>query len=267
MDPIERPERVVVGPAVIDAVTLDQAADLVIEASQSSVGPWLAVTPNLDHLVNLRESAPLRAAYATADLVVADGQPVVWLSRLAGRPLPQRVSGVDLFDAVCARAGRAGLRLYLLGSAPDVSARAQDVLRRRYTGLDLVGSFTGVVPSDPSDPRHGVLIEEIAEKAPHLVGLFMGHPKQEQWFTMMRSRLPPAAYLALGGTLDFFAGARVRSPRWLQRMGGEWLWRLSQEPGRLGRRYARDGVLAVPMAWEVFRERSAHPVPRPETGS
>lgn len=213
----------------------------------------LVVTPNLDHLTQLRSNPELLGAYRLADLVVADGLPVVWLSWLTRNPLKCRVTGVDLFTVVCEQPRQTPLRVFLLGADERSSEAAAAKLETGGTGVRVVGRYAGSVPDGDLQPGLG---SQIAASRPDVVAVCLGCPKQEKWVVRNRDALPPAVYMCLGATLDFMAGSVPRAPSWMRAVGLEWLHRLKTEPARMGGRYLRDLMAFPSLALLTFRRRT-----------
>jgi len=232
-----------------DALTERQALDRIFEFAArppEERGCRIAATVNVDFIVNTWRafgSAPrnpeLAAVLRRAELVVADGMPLVWLSKLLGTPLPERVAGSDLVPMIAERAAREGVALYFLGGAEEYTRRAADILRERYPGLEIVGIDTPFVKLDAPDAAE--LDREICRKINSsgasilLVGF--GNPKQELWLERNRRNLDCGIAIGIGGTFNFIAGAVKRAPGWMRRSGTEWIYRVIQEPGRLWKRY------------------------------
>ena len=250
--------RLAIGHVPVDVVTLDGALDAIARLVEARRG-GAVFTPNVDHVVKAERDAELRAAYARADLSLADGMPLVWASRLLGRPLPERVAGADLVLPLAARAAERGWSIYLLGGAPgDAERAAAELVRRsgvRIAGVDAARIELG---DDGAAERRAVL-DRIRAAAPDLVYVALGAPKQELWIHRHRTELGPAVLLGVGASLAFIAGTVPRAPRWMARAGLEWLHRLGHEPRRLWRRYLVDDVAFVPiLARAVLRRgRSA----------
>jgi len=221
-----------------------------IEELVSSGRGGLVVTPNVDHLVKGEDNAAFREAYAGADLSLADGMPLVWLARLVGSPLPGRIAGSDLTLPLMRLAARRAWRVYLLGGAPGVAERAAQELRRSM-GVNIVGWDSPMVRVDGSDDTGAVA--RAAAARPDVVILALGAPKQELWFERARASLPGAVGFGLGGSLDFVIGRHKKAPGWVAASGLEWLYRLSQEPGRLWRRYLVEGPRFLGIAWRTYR--------------
>ncbi|HYV64667.1 MAG TPA: WecB/TagA/CpsF family glycosyltransferase [Myxococcales bacterium] len=230
-------QQVRVGRLWLDAVTFAEALDL-IESLARSGRVASVFTPNVDHLVRAERSEDFRRAHEEASLSLADGQPVVWASRLLGTPLPEKISGSDLLDPLLDRIARAKMRVFLLGGSPGVGEKAAAALRQR--GVEVAGLDSR--PVDLAAPPDDDLLGRLRDARPNVVLVAFGAPKQEIWIHRHRDRLPSAVYIGVGGSLDFLAGQIPRAPRWMSRAGLEWLFRLSREPRRLARRYLVDDV-------------------------
>jgi N-acetylglucosaminyldiphosphoundecaprenol N-acetyl-beta-D-mannosaminyltransferase len=204
-------------------------------------GGWL-VTANVDFLQRAHADPEVRSLYRKATLSVADGAPVVWASRLAGRPVPERVAGSDLVWSLARMAAPKGRRLYLLGGEGDVAERAAEKLLAASPGLVIAGRSSPWVSSPPTGEEIAALAEQVVAARPDLVYVALGSPKQEYVIDALRAQLPRAWLMGCGISLAFVAGEVARAPRWMQRSGLEWLHRLAQEPGRLTGRYLRQNL-------------------------
>jgi N-acetylglucosaminyldiphosphoundecaprenol N-acetyl-beta-D-mannosaminyltransferase len=245
--------KVPIGSVEVDCLTFDAALDAV-EALVRARRGGAVFTPNVDHVVLADEHEAFRRSYARADLCLADGMPLVWASRLLGRPLPERVSGSDLVPALLERAAARGHRVYLLGGGPGTAERAECVLRGR--GVSVAGIDAPML-RDPLDPaERQPIVERIRRAAPDLVLVAFGAPKQELFIDAARSEVN-AVWIGVGATLEFIAERIPRAPRWMSRHGLEWLHRLAREPRRLWRRYlVRDPRFALIVA-RMFKDRRA----------
>ena len=230
-DTWERVRRVRIGSLWLDALSFDGALAAVEQLLASGTGGAL-FTPNVDHIVTAESHAGLRDAYAAADLSVADGQWVVWASRLLGTPLPEKISGSDLLLPLARAAGQKGRSIFLLGGAPGIAEEAARRLEKE--GALICGLESPRI--DLAEPQDA-LVARIAGARPSLVLVALGCPKQELWIHRHRARLRPAVLVGIGATLDFLAGRVRRAPPWVSRTGLEWAFRLALEPRRLARRY------------------------------
>lgn len=203
--------------------------------------PSFFITANLHYAMLCERDGRLRQVNQKAAFLTADGMPLVWLSRLLGRPLPERVTGADLVWALCQRAAERGWRMFLLGGLPGVAEQAARVLQARYPGLRIVGMESPML-EELSSEEHAELLERIRQARPELLFAALGQPKGELWLAEHIEKLGVPAAVQIGAALDFVAGRQPRAPGWMRRSGLEWFWRFWCEPGRLGRRYAADVV-------------------------
>jgi N-acetylglucosaminyldiphosphoundecaprenol N-acetyl-beta-D-mannosaminyltransferase len=207
------------------------------------------VVVNVDKLVKLQRDPTLRAAILDCDLINADGQPVVWASRLLGRPLKERVAGIDLFEALIARCAERGYRPFLLGAREEVVAKVAGLLQARQ--LKLAGWRNGYwTPAE--EPA---VAAQVAAARPDILFVALSSPKKELFLREWKNVMQVPFVMGVGGAFDVLAGVTKRAPRWLQRCGLEWLYRLAQEPRRLWRRYLIEDMAFVGMVWREWRRR------------
>jgi N-acetylglucosaminyldiphosphoundecaprenol N-acetyl-beta-D-mannosaminyltransferase len=212
-----------------------EAVDRLIERRQ----PSFFITANLHYAMLSAQDSRLAEVNRTAAFLVADGTPMVWYSRLLGRPLPERVAGSDLIYQLCGRAAERGHRVYFLGGRPGVAADAATTLTWMNPGLRVVGVDAPNLDLF-SEEEHRRLIERIRDARPDLLFAALGQPKGELWLAKNLEALAVPACVQVGASLDFVAGTAARAPLWMQRFGLEWLHRLLGDPRRLGPRYARN---------------------------
>ena len=188
---------------------------------------------NTAKLVGMRRNAELREDVMAGDLILADGAGVVLAAWLTGRPLPQRIAGIDLMLSIVAMAARRGYRPYLLGARPNVVEHAARNLVGAYPGLTLAGWHDGYFrPEDEPD-----VVAEINASGADCLFVALPTPMKERFLARNRSALTVPVIMGVGGSFDVVAGRVARAPDWVQRWGLEWLFRLVQEPGRMGKRY------------------------------
>lgn len=200
-------------------------------------GYMTAAAVNL--IMSAQEDPDTRAAVLGATLAVPDGQPLVWALHALGHPRATRVYGPDLMAGFCARAARAGVSIYLYGGrSPDALKLLELRLGERFPGLPIAGGYSPPFRPLTSEEEERV-IAEINSTGAAVVWVGTGQPKQEKWMRDMRSRLSAPLLVGVGAAFDFHAGLISQAPRWMQRSGLEWTYRLSREPRRLWRRYAR----------------------------
>jgi N-acetylglucosaminyldiphosphoundecaprenol N-acetyl-beta-D-mannosaminyltransferase len=219
-----------------DRLTEAQVVEHIVTASRSGQGGWVA-TPNIDHCRLVRRDEALRRLVASASVIVADGMPLIWASRLRGDPIPERVPGASLIFSLTEAAARHGCSIYLLGGRPGVPEQAGDELRRCYPELKVAGTDAPPVGFDTDPQAIAAVHERLAAAAPGIVYVGLGFPKQEYLITRLAPFFPGTWFVGCGAAIPFAAGALPRAPQWMQRTGLEWTFRLVSEPRRLFSRY------------------------------
>jgi N-acetylglucosaminyldiphosphoundecaprenol N-acetyl-beta-D-mannosaminyltransferase len=208
-------------------------------------GQRTCVTAAAVHLVMVAREDPETARAVERALAVPDGVPLVWALRALGHQRATRVYGPDLMAHYCARSARTGTRMYLYGGRSDAALeQLRCALLRRHPGLRIVGGWSP--PFRPlTDAERDEVAVRINASGADVVWVGTGQPKQEKWMAEMRDRLDAPVLAGVGAAFDFHAGIVSQAPAWMQRAGLEWLYRLSREPRRLWRRYARYNPLFV----------------------
>lgn len=229
-----------------DAV-VEQIIALANERRQRGVRPAAVATLNVDFVANAVGGWPFKGNLELwnylkhCDLVTADGMPIVLLSRLLRKPIAGRATGADMVPALCRRAAEEGLSVYVLGGSQDSLATAFEKIiasiphEGAAKGLRVAGLDPAFVKLDCEDPA---ILERVNAVAPDILFVALGNPKQELWIGRHLGELRAGVVMGVGGTFNFIAGKVRRAPRWMQRCGLEWIYRIVQEPDRLWRRYA-----------------------------
>lgn len=215
-----------------DPVTTEETVEWAIRLIKEGQRGYIC-TVNVAILMMMRSNARLAKFIEEAALVVADGQPIVWTSRLLSLPLPQRVAGVDLIDRLAATSQKEGLKIYLLGATTDVITQAALNLQYKYPQLKICGVDNGYF----SFGQAGERVEAIRRSGAQILFVGMGVPRQEFFLEENWSKLGVNLAIGVGGSFEIFAGTKKRAPLWVQEVGLEWFYRLLQEPGRLWKRY------------------------------
>lgn len=219
----------------------------------------VVVTPNLDHLRRCETDMSFCALVAEADLVVADGMPLVWASKVQGTPLPERVAGSDLISSLSAAAAEHGRSMFLLGGDPGTAEAAAKVLQQRHPHLRIVGTLCPPYGFDKKDEEIRRIVDALAAAKPDIVFVALGSPKQEMLVERIRKVLPRAWWLGVGNSFNFLSGQVRRAPVWMQKRGLEWVHRLLQEPKKLFKRYI---VFGVPFAAKLMTKAALVGLPR-----
>ena len=236
----------------IDNLTMDetlQAIDSIIKEKKNAY----VVTPNVDHIVQLETNKELQAVYENASLILTDGKPLLWIANWYGTPIKEKISGSDLFPLLCEMAAKKGYKMFFLGAAEGVAAKAAENLMKKYAGLQVVGTYSPPFGFEKNE-NEMVKIEIMIKVAnPDILIVGLGCPKQEKFMYYNSKRLGVPISLGLGASLDFEAGNVQRAPKWMSDHGLEWFYRLIQEPKRMAKRYLKDDLKIFLLAWK-YRE-------------
>ena len=238
----------------IDNLTMEQAVGRIDHMVRTGYNQYV-VTPNVDHIVRLERDMHFRRIYEEASLVLTDGQPLIWFSRLLRTPIVEKVSGSDLFPRVCELAAARGYQVFLLGAGEGVAVQAAERLKKKYKDLQIAGVYSP--PYDfENDQKELETIYNILEKSqPEILAVGLGTPKQEYFFYDHREHMRIPVVLHIGAAIDFEAGTVKRAPAWMSRMGFEWLYRLIKEPRRLAKRYLVDDLIILKIVWKYRKKR------------
>lgn len=228
-------------------VTAPRRADLLadLRARFAARTGFTLATINLDHVVKLARDPVFARAYAAHSHVTADGNPIVWLSRLSGQGEVDLIPGSELITPVAELAAAEGVPVAFFGASEASLEAAAEAMRAQIPGINIVLTLAPPMGFDPTGAEAEAAIEAIGASGARLVFLALGAPKQERFAAHAAARLPEAGFLSIGAGLDFISGAQVRAPRWVRRLAAEWLWRMLSNPKRLAARYGAC-ILAMP---------------------
>jgi N-acetylglucosaminyldiphosphoundecaprenol N-acetyl-beta-D-mannosaminyltransferase len=228
-------KRVRVGSLEVDALNRSEALDAIVRLVRDGRGGTV-YTPNVDHIVQAEHDEAFRAVYDRATLSLVDGTPVLWAARLLGTPLPEKLSGSDMFEPLLERAVQEQMRVVLLGGGPGVAELAAKNLREQMPGLQVVDTLAPRLGLSATDEELAC-VERLARAKADLIFVCLGAPKQEFFSDRNLRALAPAVLVCFGAAVDFAAGTVPRAPAWVSRAGLEWVFRLGREPRRLAARY------------------------------
>ncbi|HTW07515.1 MAG TPA: WecB/TagA/CpsF family glycosyltransferase [Acidimicrobiales bacterium] len=247
----------------LDDLDEEQLVDHIFKYLAGGAGGWM-VNPNVDVLRQVAADASVRGLVSGADLVVADGMPLLWASRLQGSPLRARVPVSEAIFALCARAAREGVAVLLLGGAPGTAARAGALLAGRSPGL-VVNYLSPPIGFEDDQEEMSKIFNAVERDAPRgLVFCAFGFPKQERLMALLHNRFPSCWLIGSGGTFTIIAGETPKAPEWMRKSGLEWAHRFRLEPRRLWRRYFVDDApfaLRLLGSSALARARHRHEVP------
>jgi len=248
MTDITRKARTLSTPPLVDicgvklaALTESQTVDQIMHRLDAGHGGWV-ITPNLDILRRISRDDGFRALAQQADLLVADGMPLVWASRLQHTPLPERVAGSSLTSTLTAAAATHGRSVFFVGGEEGAAEDAACVLRKQHPSLRIAGHCCPPLGFEKDALEMRKLREALLPTRPDIVYVALGCPKQEHLIATLRPELPNTWWLGVGISFSFLCGRVHRAPQWMQKAGMEWVHRLVQEPRRLARRYLVDDM-------------------------
>jgi N-acetylglucosaminyldiphosphoundecaprenol N-acetyl-beta-D-mannosaminyltransferase len=234
---------------LIDNLSMEETLQR-IESLIASGRPHQHVVVNVDKVVRASKDPELRRIINECSLVSVDGMPVVWASRLLGKSLKERVAGVDLFEALVARAGEKGWRVFFLGAREEVVRGVADLYAKKFPRLQVAGFRNGYwLPEE----EPGV-VRLIADSRPQLLFVAISSPKKEEFLSRYQAEMRVPFAMGVGGAFDVAVGRVKRAPRWMQKCSLEWFYRFVQEPGRMFKRYFIDDMAFF---WLLFKEIAA----------
>lgn len=236
----------------IDNLTMDETLDAIDSLIKEDNCSYV-VTPNVDHIVQLEKDEELKRVYENASLILTDGKPLIWISNQYKTPIKEKISGSDLFPRVCELAAKKGYTMYLLGAAEGVADKAAKNLMDKYKGLNIVGTYSPPFGFEKDKVELKKIERQIQEVHPDILIVGLGCPKQEKYMYHHCKELDVPISFGLGASIDFEAGNIKRAPRWMSEHGLEWLYRITQDPKRLAKRYLVDDMKIISIARKYRR--------------
>lgn len=239
--------RITLMGCAIDNLTMEETLGR-IEGFIASGRPHQHVVVNVDKLVKASRDPELRRIINECALVNVDGMPVVWASRLLGKPLKERVAGVDLFEALMLRAQEKGWRVFLLGAREEVVRAVKDTYERKYPRLTICGYRNGYWKGEEEE---AAVARQVRDSRADLLFVAISSPKKEQFLGRYQAEMKIPFAMGVGGTFDVAIGKVKRAPVWMQKSGLEWFYRFLQEPRRMFRRYFIEDMAFI---WLLVKE-------------
>lgn len=230
----------------IDSLTMQEAID---EAEKliEKLGCSYIVTPNLDHIVMLETDKEFAEVYSNADLILADGKPLIWISKLLKNPIKEKISGSDFFPCLCKKCAEKGYSVFILGAAEGVANKAAENLIKKNPGLNIVGTYSPAFGFEKDKKELEKIKGIVTEAQPDILAVSLGSPKGEKFVYRHLKEYGVPLGISIGATIDFEAGNVKRAPRWMAENGFEWLFRITQDPKRLIKRYWNDAIKIIPI--------------------
>ena len=245
-------ERIQLMNTKIDNCSMEEALVAIEQLIHENKNSYV-VTPNVDHIVKLEKDEEFREVYKNASLILTDGKPLIWIANLYKTPIKEKISGSDLFPRVCEVAAKKKYKMFFLGAAEGVAAKAAENLAKRFQGLNVVGTYSPPFGFEKDEEELEKIIKMIRGVKPDILIVGLGAPKQEKFIYKYREQLGVPVSLGLGASLDFEAGNVKRAPKWVADHGLEWFYRFLSEPKRLFKRYFIDDTKILMLAWKYRR--------------
>lgn len=230
----------------VDNLSLEEALQQ-IEGFIRTGKPQQHVAINVDKIIKMRKDPQFRKTIAGCDLITIDGQPLIWASKLLGRPIKERFGGLDIMNGIIPRAVDKGYRIYLLGAREEVVKKVVEHYKLKFPSLRIVGWRDGYWEARKEEK----MVTEIKNVKPDILFVAISSPKKEVFLQKYLRKMDVPFVMGVGGAFDIIAGVTKRAPKWMQRCGLEWLFRLCQEPRRLWKRYLLEDPIFL---WLVLKE-------------
>lgn len=233
----------------IDNLTMQETLQEIENIIKKNKNSYV-VTPNVDHIVQLETNKELKDVYANASLILTDGKPLIWISKLYGTPIKEKISGSDLFPLLCKMAAEKKYTMFFLGAAEGVAQTAAKNLMDKYPGLKVVGTYSPPFGFENDKKEMDKIKSMIHKMKPDILIVGLGCPKQELFMYHHCKELNVPISFGLGASLDFEAGNVKRAPKWMANNGFEWLYRITQDPKRMAKRYLINDMKIFSLFWK-----------------
>jgi len=213
------------------------------------------ITPNVDQIVRIEWDDKFKQICDSCELLLVDGQPLMWVSKLYGKQFKQKISGSDLVPALCKIASKKGYAVFFLGAAPGVAIRAAEILGKKYPYLKIAGVYSPPLGFEKDKEEIKLINEMLMNSGADMLFVGMGVPKQDIFIYENKDIYQIPVSFSIGGTIDFIAGVQKRAPQWISKMGFEWLYRFIYDPKRLFKRYFIDDMKILGLVWKYKNDR------------
>lgn len=221
-----------------------------IDALIQKGSPAYVTEINIDVMLKLEQDPYLKKIVDQADMTLVDGQPLIWISRWIKHPVREKISGSDLAEVLCGRAGEKGYSVFILGGAEGVAKQAAENVRKKNPKINIVGTYAPPLGFEKDERELAAINEAILAVRPDVLFVCLGCPKQEKWIYENYKEYGAKVSFCAGATVDFMAGRVERAPKWMSDHGLEWFYRFLKEPRRLFKRYFIDDIKVLQLIWK-----------------
>ena len=237
----------------VNNVDMDETL-IAIEKMIKSGKKEYIVAINVDVVIKIEEDLYLKKITDNADMVLVDGKPLVWISKMYKNPVKAKISGSDLVPLLCAAAAEKGYSLFIIGGKDGIAEKAKLRLEQKYPDIKIVGTYAPPFGFEKDEEELVKINSMISEKKPDLLIACFGCPKQEKWIYENYQKYDAKVSVCAGATVDFLAGNVSRAPKWMSEYGLEWFYRFLQEPKRMFKRYFVDDMKIIKLVWKYRRK-------------
>ena len=228
----------------IDNLTMDEAIDNIFKYIDENKKAYV-VAINVDVVMKIENDEYLKKVVNNANMILADGKPLIWISKYYKKPIKEKISGSDLVPKICEIASKKNYRIFILGGMDGVANQAKEKLEEKYNGINIVGTYAPRLNFEKDEKELEKINKLIKKASPDLLIVCLGCPKQEKWIYENIDKYDAKVSICAGATVDFLAGNVKRAPKWMSNHGLEWFYRFLQEPKRLFKRYFVDDVKII----------------------
>ncbi len=224
-----------------------------IEAMIQQKKKSYVVPINVDVVIKIEKDATLKRVVDSADMVLVDGKPLIWISKLHKKPVKSKISGSDLVPELCKTMEKKGYSIFLLGGKEGVAKKAEMVLKTKYPKLKVVGTYAPPNHFENDEKQNLIILDMINKAKPDVLIACFGCPKQEKWVWNNYKEYDAIVSICAGATVDFLSGNKRRAPKWMSDVGLEWFYRFIQEPKRMFKRYFIDDIQILKLIYKYRR--------------
>jgi len=228
----------------VNNVTMDETIKEIEKMIKDNKKSYI-VAVNVDVIIKIEEDDELKKATDNADMVLIDGKPLIWISKIKKKPIKEKISGSDLVPKLCEVANEKGYSIFILGGKDGIADQAKEKLENQYKNIKIVGTYAPPIGFENDEKELNKINEMINKTKPDLLFACLGCPKQEKWIAKNIDKYNAKVSICAGATVDFLAGNVKRAPKWMSNCGLEWFYRFLQEPRRLFKRYFIDDVKII----------------------
>lgn len=233
----------------VNNCTMQEALNNIEEMIKSEKKSYI-VSINVDVVMKIEKDEELRKITDEADMVLADGKPLIWISKIHKQPIKEKISGSDIVPKLCELAANKGYTIFIIGGKEGIAEQAKNKLEEKYKGINIVGTYAPSFGFEKDEKELNKINEMITKVKPDLLITCFGCPKQEKWIYKNMSKYGAKVSICAGATVDFLAENVKRAPKWMSDCGLEWFYRFLQEPKRLFKRYFIDDIKIVKLIWK-----------------